>query len=44
MEQLFQILAAGSDAATVALALVAWRLDRRLLRLEIIVERSLEEN
>jgi hypothetical protein len=33
--ELFKILSAGGDVATIALAAAIWKLDRRMLRVEL---------
>lgn len=35
LPEVFQLLGAGGDAATVALAVVVWRMQYRLMRLEL---------
>lgn len=40
MEAFLQLLASGSDAATIALVVALWRLDRRLLIIETKIERT----
>lgn len=37
MEQIFALLSAGGDAATIAFVFVVWRLDRRLLVIETVL-------
>ena len=40
---LFEMLAAGGDAATIGIVLILWKLDKRVTRLEWAGERVAEQ-
>lgn len=41
-EEIFKILGAGGDVGILAVAFVLYKLDRRLFKLEVVVENSIE--
>lgn len=43
MELVRELLAAGADGALIAVALALWKLDRRVVRIETIMERVVGE-
>ena len=44
MDQIVQLLDAGGNGALIMFAYLIWRLDRRVIRIELILDNTLKED